>query len=124
LPADLGGGGGERVVWNDESALRLLLKASGMDERVKLEHVNFGSGMDGMKLWNGATLVVRGFKNHSPHAHSPITKTPNFSIYKLLFKSCRIAPQCLRKTKSQQSTRRLFYIIVLFPSVHLQICPL
>jgi hypothetical protein len=45
-------------------------------------------------------------------------------IYNLLFKSCRIAPQCLRKTKSQQSTRRLFYIDVLFTSVHLQICPL
>jgi hypothetical protein len=45
-------------------------------------------------------------------------------IYKLLFKSCRFAPQCLRKTKSQQSTRQLFYIIVLFTSVHLQICPL
>jgi hypothetical protein len=73
-------GGGERVAWNDESAFRLLLKASGMDERAKREHVNVGSGMDGMKLWNGATLVVRGFKNHSPHAHSPITKTPNFSI--------------------------------------------
>jgi hypothetical protein len=37
-----------------------------------------------------------------------------FNIYKLLFKSCRFAPQCRRKTKSQQSTRRLFYIIVLF----------
>jgi hypothetical protein len=45
-------------------------------------------------------------------------------IYKLLFKSCRIAPQCLRKTESQQSTRRLFYIIVLITLVHLQICPL
>jgi hypothetical protein len=44
-------------------------------------------------------------------------------IYNPLFKSCRIAPQCLRKTKSQQSTRRLFYIIVLFTPVHLRICP-
>jgi hypothetical protein len=46
------------------------------------------------------------------------------SIYKLLFESCRIAPQCLRKTESQQSARRLFYIIVLITLVHLQICPL
>jgi hypothetical protein len=44
-------------------------------------------------------------------------------IYNLLFKSCRIVPQCLRNTKSQQSTRRLFYIILLFTSVRLQICP-
>jgi hypothetical protein len=44
-------------------------------------------------------------------------------IYKLLFKSCRFAPQCLRKTRSQQSTRLLFYVILLFTSVHLQICP-
>jgi hypothetical protein len=46
------------------------------------------------------------------------------TIYKLLFKSCRIAPQCLRKTKSQQSTRHLYYIIVILTSVHRQICPL
>jgi hypothetical protein len=26
-------------------------------------------------------------------------------VYNLLFKSCQFAPQCLRKTKSQQSTR-------------------
>jgi hypothetical protein len=45
-------------------------------------------------------------------------------LYNLLFKSCRIAPQCLRKTKSQQPTRLLFYIIALFTLVHLQICPL
>jgi hypothetical protein len=46
------------------------------------------------------------------------------TIYKLLFKSCRIAPQCLRKTKSQQSTCHLYYIIVILTSVHRQICPL
>jgi hypothetical protein len=34
-------------------------------------------------------------------------------LYKLLFKSCRFAPQRLRKTKSQQSTCRLFYISLL-----------
>jgi hypothetical protein len=45
-------------------------------------------------------------------------------IYNLLFKSCRFAPQCLRKTKSQQSTCRLFYISLLFTLAHLQICPL
>ena len=73
-------GGGERVTWNDTAALSLLLKASGLNERAKREHVNIGSGMDGMKLWNGATLVVRGLKNHSPHAHSPISKTPNLSV--------------------------------------------
>jgi hypothetical protein len=33
----------------------------------------------------------------------------NDCIYNLLFKSCRIAPQYLRKTESQQSTRLLFY---------------
>ena len=33
-----------------------------------------------MKLWNGATLNAFGFKNHSPDAHSPITKTPNLTI--------------------------------------------
>jgi hypothetical protein len=33
-----------------------------------------------------------------------------YIIYNLLFNSCRIAPQCLRKTMSQQSTRQLFYI--------------
>jgi hypothetical protein len=48
---------------------------------------------------------------HTPH------------LYDLLFKSCRIAPQCLKETKSQQLTRRLFYIIVLFTSVHLQMFP-
>jgi hypothetical protein len=46
-------------------------------------------------------------------------------IYNLLFKSCRAAPFRLRKTKesavSQQSTRLLFYIIVLFTSVNLQV---
>jgi hypothetical protein len=36
--------------------------------------------------------------------------TPKTFIYNLLFKSCRFAPQCLRKTESQQSTRQLFYI--------------
>jgi hypothetical protein len=45
-------------------------------------------------------------------------------IYKLLFKSCRFAPQCLRKIRSQQLTRLLFYVIVLVTLVRLQICPL
>jgi hypothetical protein len=52
------------------------------------------------------------------------TTATNVYAYNLLSKSCRIAPQCLGKTKSQQSTRLLFYIIVLFTLVHLQICPL
>jgi hypothetical protein len=39
-------------------------------------------------------------------------------IYNLLFKSCRFAPQCLRKTESQQSTHQLYnnscYVLLLF----------
>ena len=42
-------------------------------------------------------------------------------IYNLLFKSCSFAPRLLRKKKSQQSIRLLFYVIV-FTLVHPRIC--
>jgi hypothetical protein len=41
----------------------------------------------------------------------------------LLFKSCRFAPQCLRKAVSQQSTRQLFYInYFLFRYISKSVC--
>jgi hypothetical protein len=42
--------------------------------------------------------------------HQRRQRTRGIMIYNLLFKSCRFAPQCLRKTESQQSTRLLIYI--------------
>ena len=78
LPPDLGGG--ERVVWDPGKVLQLVVVATGLSKMAKTEHVEFSVGMDGTRLYPGATLVVGGIKNNSPYGHTPITKIPNTKL--------------------------------------------
>jgi hypothetical protein len=79
LPASLGGG--ERVVWDAPKALKLVVDATvGLSDIAKTQHVEFSVGMDGTRLYPGATLCVGGLKNNSPLGHTPISKIPNTKV--------------------------------------------
>jgi hypothetical protein len=84
--------------------------------------IKLGSKL-GTVLDRGCRTVVSNIKLGS-ELGTGLDRGRRAVVYKLLFKSCRFAPQCLRKTRSQQSTRLLFYVIVLITLVRLQICPL
>jgi hypothetical protein len=78
LPSSLGGG--ERVCWAVAKVLKLVAVATGLSELAKTQDIEFSVGMDGTRLYPGATLCVGGIKNNSPHRHSPILKIPNIKV--------------------------------------------
>ena len=73
-------GGGESLEFSMPEALKMIVKACGLEDAAKVSRVCISGSCDGLHVWKGYHLIIMGVKNNGDIGHTPFGKRPNIQV--------------------------------------------